>query len=202
MYRIAAVALAIPMAYVAMCICRRYFGGPSSIWFLMLGMTVVAASAALRAPVGPILALSLLLGWALLTLGLIDSRIYRLPDPLTLPLVAAGLAGAAFFQPDQLTARLIGSVGGYAALAAAALIFRWLRGRDGLGLGDAKLLAASGAWLGWRMLPNVLLLASLGGLAWVFVSHRINGHDRNTPLPFGPFLALASWICWLVSVGA
>ncbi len=165
-------------------------------------MTVVTAAAALRAPVGPILALSLLLGWTLITLGLIDSRIYRLPDPLTVPLIAAGLAGAALFQPDQFTARLIGSVAGYAALAAVALVYRRLRGRDGLGLGDAKLLAASGAWLGWRLLPDVLLLASLGGLAWVVVSHRIRGHDPNAPMPFGPFLALSTWVCWLVSVGA
>jgi len=90
--------------------------------------------------------LDCLLGWWLLALGWIDLRSWLLPDALTLPLIIAGLAAAFLFNPDQLTERALGAALGYASLMTIAALYRALRGREGLGGGDAKLLAASGAW--------------------------------------------------------
>ena len=139
-----------------------------------------------------------LLGWWLLTLGWIDLRCWLLPDTLTLPLVIAGLVGAAAFDPEQLTDRALGAALGYSSLWAIAVLYRRLRGREGLGLGDAKLLAASGAWLGAAALPGVILAAALSALVAAGCL-RLAGFrmGAQSPLPFGPFLALATWALWL-----
>jgi leader peptidase (prepilin peptidase)/N-methyltransferase len=144
--------------------------------------------------------LDCLLGWSLLALGWIDLRSWLLPDALTLPLIVAGLAASFIFDPDQLTERALGAALGYASLMAIAALYRALRGREGLGGGDAKLLAASGAWLGATTLPQVILLAALSALAaaaWLRLAGvRLGIHSA---LPFGPFLALATWALWLFS---
>jgi leader peptidase (prepilin peptidase)/N-methyltransferase len=142
--------------------------------------------------------LDTLLGWWLLTLGWIDIRSWLLPDTLTLPLVIAGLAAAAVFEPDQLMDRTLGAAGGYLGLLAVAMLYRVWRGREGLGWGDAKLLAASGAWLGASALPQVILLAALSALAGA-ACLRLSGVRLGvqSAMPFGPFLALATWILWL-----
>ncbi len=144
--------------------------------------------------------LDCLLGWWLLALGWIDLRCWLLPDALTLPLIIAGLAAAFLFNPDQLTDRALGAALGYLSLIAIAALYRALRGREGLGWGDAKLLGASGAWLGAVALPQVILLAALSALAAAACSRlcgiRLGIHSA---LPFGPFLALATWVLWLVS---
>jgi len=144
--------------------------------------------------------LDCLLGWWLLALGWIDLRCWLLPDVLTLPLIIAGLAAAFLFNPDQLTDRALGAALGYLSLMAIAALYRALRGREGLGAGDAKLLAASGAWLGTAALPQVILLAALSALAAAgclrLAGVRLGIHSA---LPFGPFLALATWALWLVS---
>ena len=134
------------------------------------------------------------LGWTLLALAWIDARHFLLPDVLTLPLLLAGLAACQVLQPWALQDHLLGAVLGYAVLRAVALAYRALRGRDGMGAGDAKLLAACGAWLGWAALPQVLLLAALLGLGVAGVM-RLRGQavGRTTMLPFGPFLAAACW---------
>ncbi len=134
------------------------------------------------------------LGWTLLALAWIDARHFLLPDVLTLPLLLAGLAACQVLQPWALQDHLLGAVLGYAVLRAVALAYRALRGRDGVGAGDAKLLAACGAWLGWAALPQVLLLAALLGLGAAGVM-RLRGRvvERTTMLPFGPFLAAACW---------
>ena len=142
--------------------------------------------------------LDCLLGWWLLTLGWIDLRCWLLPDVLTLPLVVVGLVAAALLDPEQLLDRALGAALGYLSLVAVAALYRALRGRDGLGRGDAKLLAASGAWLGASALPQVILLAALSALAaagclWL-AGARLGAHSA---LPFGPFLALATWLLWL-----
>jgi leader peptidase (prepilin peptidase)/N-methyltransferase len=141
-----------------------------------------------------------LLGWTLLTLAWIDARTMRLPDVLTLPLLLAGLAATWLLQPDALFANAATAALAYLALQALALAYRRLRGRDGLGEGDAKLLAAAGAWLGPLALPRVLVLAAGGGLlaalALAAAGRRI---DRNTAMPFGPFLAAATWLLWLLA---
>jgi leader peptidase (prepilin peptidase)/N-methyltransferase len=144
--------------------------------------------------------LDCLLGWSLLVLGWIDLRSWLLPDALTLPLIVAGLAASFIFDPDQLTERALGAALGYASLMAIAALYRALRGREGLGRGDAKLLAASGAWLGATTLPQVVLLATLSALAAAaclrLAGIRLGIHSA---LPFGPFLALATWALWLFS---
>jgi leader peptidase (prepilin peptidase)/N-methyltransferase len=144
--------------------------------------------------------LDCLLGWWLLSLGWIDLRSWLLPDVLTLPLIIAGLAASFIFDPDQLTERALGAVLGYASLMAIAALYRALRGREGLGGGDAKLLAASGAWVGAAALPQVVLLAALSALA-AAACLRLAGIRLGilSALPFGPFLALATWVLWLFS---
>jgi leader peptidase (prepilin peptidase) / N-methyltransferase len=137
-------------------------------------------------------------GWWLLALGWIDWRHQILPDVLTLPLIPLGLAVAGWTTPENLPDPLLGVVFGYAGLWSLAWVYRRLRGRDGLGLGDAKLLAASGAWVGATGLPSVLASAALAGLAaagvMMLAGHRL---DRYSALPFGPFLAAATWLVWL-----
>jgi len=139
------------------------------------------------------------LGWALLALSLIDLRCYRLPDFLTLPLLLGGLGVALWAWPEALPEHLLGAALGYACMAAVGWVYRVLRGRDGIGLGDAKLLAAGGAWLSLQALPGVVLTASVLALAIVLTA----GFVRRLPLsaatrvPFGPYLAAGIWLSWL-----
>lgn len=139
-----------------------------------------------------------LLGWALLALAAADLRTMLLPDALTLPLLVAGLAVAAALGGDRLPAHLAGAVVGFAVLCAVGILYRWLRGRDGIGLGDAKLLGAAGAWVGWLGLPSVLLVAGATALVAVIVA-RLAGRPVGAadPVPFGAFLAFGSWWVWL-----
>ena len=140
------------------------------------------------------------LGWWLLALAWIDWRHMILPDALTLPLIAFGLAVAAMLQPDVLWDTAVGAACGYLGLRAIAWIYHRLTGRDGLGLGDAKLLAAAGAWVGASGLPSVVAGAALAGLAAAGVPLLVGQRlDRHTALPFGPFLAAAIWLVWLFS---
>jgi leader peptidase (prepilin peptidase) / N-methyltransferase len=142
--------------------------------------------------------LDCLLGWWLLTLAWIDVRRLILPDVLTLPLIVAGLLAAAVLDPDSLAERALGAALGYLALRAVAWAYLRLRGREGLGQGDAKLLAAAGAWLGAVALPQVILVAALSALL-VAAALRFSGRTMHahSALPFGPFLALAIWALWL-----
>jgi leader peptidase (prepilin peptidase) / N-methyltransferase len=139
------------------------------------------------------------LGWSLLALSFIDFRTYRLPDFLTLPTLLAGLAVTWWAWPFALPDHLLGVVFGYSALAGLGWLYRVLRGRDGIGLGDAKLLAAGGAWLSWEGLPGVLLSAALLGLVAALIGHLTGRISLKgaTPVPFGPSLAAAIWVSWL-----
>jgi leader peptidase (prepilin peptidase) / N-methyltransferase len=141
---------------------------------------------------------SCLLGWTLLLLSAIDWRTGFLPDVLTLPLVAAGLAVSYAIDPAALLDHGIGAVAGFVGFALIAELYRRLRGRDGLGLGDAKLLAASGAWLSWEALPGVVLIAAALGLGAVLVRSRAGKPiDATSRIAFGPALAGATWLVWL-----
>jgi len=142
--------------------------------------------------------LDALLGWWLLALAWIDLRRWILPDALTLPLILAGLLAAVIFDPDALADRAFGAALGYLALRLLAWAYARLRGREGLGQGDAKLLAAAGAWLGAMALPQVILLAALSALL-AAAGLRLYGTPlrAQSALPFGPFLALAIWALWL-----
>ncbi len=138
------------------------------------------------------------LGWALLALAWIDFESMILPDVLTLPLVLAGLGFAFVLDSESIVDRAAGAAVGWLLFTGLARLYRALRGRDGLGDGDAKLLAASGAWVGWAGLGLVLLGAALAGLA-LALAQRVVGRrvDAATAIPFGPPLALATWLVWL-----
>ncbi|RVT89850.1 prepilin peptidase [Sphingomonas crocodyli] len=136
-------------------------------------------------------------GWLLLTLALLDLRHFWLPDRLTIPLLAFGLIGGLAGIGPPLDDRLIGMVGGYVALEAVRIGYAKVRGREGLGRGDAKLFAAIGAWLGWRAMPVVLLLASLIGLGMVLgLMLMKRAPNRTDRLPLGTCLCLAAWPVW------
>jgi leader peptidase (prepilin peptidase) / N-methyltransferase len=163
-----------------------------------LAALAVAASAALLVS-GWLLLVSCLLGWTLLTLAAIDQRHFLLPDILTLPLIPAGLLVAFALDPALVTSHLVGALAGFAAFAAIAFVYKRLRRREGLGLGDAKLLAAAGAWLGWQALPGVVVIAAVCALA-VALARAVMG-DRlsaTTKIAFGSYLALAFWLIWLL----
>jgi leader peptidase (prepilin peptidase)/N-methyltransferase len=142
-----------------------------------------------------------LLGWWLLLIAALDAKHHWLPDRLTLPLIPAGLAVALGGIGPEWRERAIGAAAGYLLLAGIALSYRKLRGREGLGGGDPKLLAGLGAWLGWQQLPLVLLGAGLLGLAALLL-RRLRGEQvRATDrLPLGTLMALAAWPLWLLSV--
>ena len=140
------------------------------------------------------LAAGLVLSWALLALAVIDLRTQLLPDTITLPLLWLGLLlslDGVFTRP---TPAIIGAVAGYLSLWTVYQVFRWITGKEGMGYGDFKLLAALGAWFGWKALPMIVLLSSAVGAVIGLGLIALRGHDRNVPLPFGPYLALAGWI--------
>ena len=132
--------------------------------------------------------------WTLLALALIDADTQYLPDDLTLPLVWAGLIANLFGLFAPLASAVIGAVAGYLALWVVYWAFKLIRGKEGMGYGDFKLLAALGAWLGWKMLPLVILLSSVAGAVIGIALIAFRGRDRTVPLPFGPYLALAGAI--------
>lgn len=143
--------------------------------------------------------LTALLGWQLLLIAVVDALTFRLPDRLTLPLLATGALAAVVLDRTASLDALIGAVVGFCGLWLLAFAYRRLRGRDGLGDGDPILLAAGGAWVGWIGLPSVLLWASAAGLSVVaarlLVGRSVAGGDR---LPFGPCLAVGIWLTWLI----
>ncbi|RUR36635.1 prepilin peptidase [Vreelandella populi] len=134
----------------------------------------------------------------LLALAVIDFRTYLLPDILTLPLLWAGLLYQLLFQPYMLSNAVIGAMGGYLLLWSVYWLYKLLTGKEGMGYGDFKLLAALGAWLGWSFLPLLLLIsAGLGAIIGI-LAQALLPRLRGAPLPFGPFLAIAGWLCLLI----
>jgi leader peptidase (prepilin peptidase) / N-methyltransferase len=169
-------------------------------WFypgIELAATLVALLA-LVADDGPLTWLDCLFGWWLLALGWTDLRSWLLPDALTLPLVLAGFGMTAWIAPQRLAVSVLGAALGYLGLRLVGWAYRVLRGGEGIGEGDAKLLAASGAWLGVAALPRVILVAASSALV-AAIGMRFCGArlGPRSPLPFGPFLALATWLMWL-----
>jgi leader peptidase (prepilin peptidase)/N-methyltransferase len=158
----------------------------------------VAVWAACALPDAGAIWIGCVLGWTLLALGWIDWQHMLLPDLLTLPLLLAGLAATAILVPESLADHAAASVAGYLAFRALDIVYRRLRGRDGLGQGDAKLLAAAGAWVGLAALPTVVLGGAIAGIG-IALLMRLNGEriGAATALPFGTALAFATWLVWL-----
>ena len=129
--------------------------------------------------------------WTLLALTCIDFDTQLLPDDLTLPLLWGGLVANLFGLFVPLKDAVIGAVAGYVALWTIYWLFKLIRGKEGMGYGDFKLLAALGAWLGWQMLPVIVLLSSVVGALIGIGLLVFRGRDHNIPLAFGPYLAIA-----------
>ena len=132
---------------------------------------------------------ALLLVWTLIALAFIDLDTTLLPDSLTLPLLWLGLLFNLGGHFASLPDAVIGAMAGYGVLWSVYWLFKLVTGKDGMGYGDFKLLAAIGAWLGWQMLPVTLLLSSVVGAAIGIAMIVLVKHDRRVPIPFGPYLA-------------
>ncbi|HBK42917.1 MULTISPECIES: A24 family peptidase [unclassified Polynucleobacter] len=137
-----------------------------------------------------------LLVLALLYLAYIDWRTLRLPNAITFPLIFLGIAfnSIADLHLTTPSAALIGALLGYASLWILNTAYRLLKNRNGIGMGDAKLLAALGAWLGWGALPSILLIASVTGIVGGIIWLQLRGHQLQQAFPFGPFLVIAGII--------
>lgn len=134
----------------------------------------------------------------LLALAIIDIRTQLLPDILTLPLLWAGLLYQLLLHPAALSDAVAGAMAGYLILWSLYWLFKLMTGKEGMGYGDFKLLAALGAWLGWQFLPMLLIFsAAAGTVAGLFIQ-RLMPELRGKPLPFGPWLAVAGWTALLV----
>lgn len=168
-------------------------------WHVELMMALIGAAAFAFQP--PLHAAGwLALGGLLCALALLDARNLWLPDRLTALLAISGLAAGSMLAATSINDALIGLCVGYASLAVIAFTYRRLRGHEGLGGGDAKLLAGLGAWFGWQAITPIVLAATIGALIWVAVQH-LRGHNLNaqTALPLGTFLCLAAVPAWLMS---
>jgi leader peptidase (prepilin peptidase)/N-methyltransferase len=140
---------------------------------------------------------ALVFTWSLIALTIIDFDTYLLPDDITLPLLWLGLIANSFGAFTDLPSALWGAITGYLALWSVYKLFKLLTGKEGMGYGDFKLLAALGAWMGWQMLPQIILLSSLVGAVIGISMIVIRGRDKNIPIPFGPYLAIAGWIAFV-----
>ena len=140
---------------------------------------------------------ALLLIWALIALAVIDFDTQLLPDSITLPLLWLGLAFNMFATYTDLPSAVTGAMIGYGSLWSIFWLFKLATGKEGMGYGDFKLLGALGAWLGWQMLPAIILLSSVVGAAVGIALIVASRHGRNVPIPFGPYLAAAGAIALL-----
>lgn len=176
--------------------CRQCGRGISLQYPLVeLLSAVIAAAALLRFGTGGHALFVIVFGWMLLAAAVIDLRTTLLPDNLTLPLLWLGLvASVTGLTPATPVDAIVGAAAGYLVLWGLYHAFRLLTGKEGMGYGDFKLLAALGAWVGWQGLPVVILLSSGVGAIVGLGLIMLQGRDRAAPIPFGPFLAAGGWI--------
>jgi leader peptidase (prepilin peptidase)/N-methyltransferase len=149
-------------------------------------------------------AAAIVLTWALIAISVIDIDHQIIPDSISLPFLWIGLilslldpaAGGdvLFIEPETA---IVGALAGYLSLWSVYQLFLLMTGKEGMGYGDFKLLAMLGAWLGWQMLPLIILLSAVVGAAVGITMIIVRRHDRNIPIPFGPYLAAAGWIAML-----
>lgn len=140
---------------------------------------------------------ALLLTWCLIPLTMIDFDHQLLPDDITLPLIWIGLIVNSFSLFTSLPEAVWGAIVGYMSLWSIYWLFKLATGKEGMGFGDFKLLAALGAWMGWQAIPVIILLSSLVGAVVGIAMIVTLGRDKNIPIPFGPYLAAAGWISLL-----
>ncbi|MFI8482491.1 prepilin peptidase [Pseudomonas sp. NPDC078700] len=138
--------------------------------------------------------LMLVLTWGLLAMSLIDADHQLLPDVLVLPLLWLGLIANHFGLFTSLDDAVWGAVAGYLSLWTVFWLFKLVTGKEGMGYGDFKLLAMLGAWGGWQVLPLTILLSSMVGAVLGVIMLRLRNAETSTPIPFGPYLAIAGWI--------
>tara|TARA_R110002110_G_scaffold91264_2_gene237585 strand:+ start:210193 stop:211059 length:867 start_codon:yes stop_codon:yes gene_type:complete len=140
---------------------------------------------------------AILLTWALIALTMIDIDHQLLPDNITLPLLWLGLAFNTLGTYVPLQDAVLGAMAGYLVLWSIYWAFKLVTGKEGMGYGDFKLLAALGAWMGWQALPLIILLSSLVGAVFGIALMLVKSRGREVPIPFGPYLAMAGWIALL-----
>ena len=146
---------------------------------------------------GPWLLFMLFATWTLLAAAMIDADTTLLPDSMNYPLLWAGLLAALIgVSPVSLPDAVAGAMAGYLSLWSVYWLFKLLTGKEGMGYGDFKLLAALGAWTGWQYLPLIILLSSVVGLVFTLLATLFGG-EKRTQIPFGPYLAAAGWIALL-----
>jgi leader peptidase (prepilin peptidase)/N-methyltransferase len=146
---------------------------------------------------GPGSLMILFVTWALVALSFIDIDHQLLPDSITLPLLWLGLLVNSFELFVPLIDAVWGAIAGYLILWSVYWGFKLLTGKEGMGYGDFKLLAAFGAWMGWQALPVIILLSALSGIVVTVLQMLLSGRSRHQPIPFGPYLAIAGWIALL-----
>ena len=139
----------------------------------------------------------LVLTWSLIAMSMIDLHKMILPDDLTLPVLWIGLLLSLFNIFTDPVSSIIGAVAGYMVLWLVYQTFKLLTGKEGMGYGDFKLLALFGAWFGWEQLPLIIILSSATGAIIGITMMLFKKHQRDVPIPFGPYLAIAGWICML-----
>ncbi len=140
--------------------------------------------------------LVLIFTWSLIALTMIDIDHQLLPDDITLPLMWLGILVNISGTFTDLQSAVIGAVAGYLSLWSVYWLFKIIAKKEGMGFGDFKLLAALGAWMGWQVLPLVIVLSSFVGAVIGIAGILILGKDKNKPIPFGPYLAIAGWIAF------
>nr|VFK24856.1 MAG: type 4 prepilin peptidase 1 Aspartic peptidase. MEROPS family A24A [Candidatus Kentron sp. MB] len=165
--------------------------------FIELLSGVMAGIVAWQAGFGIPAVGALVLTWVLIALAFIDWDRQQLPDEITLPTLWLGLAFNLFGVYASIEDGIIGAMLGYGVLWSVYWLFRLWTGKEGMGHGDFKLLGMVGAWLGWQSLPATILIASMMGALVGMGLILLRGHDRNIPIPFGPYLAIAAWITLL-----
>ncbi len=168
-----------------------------------LATALLSAGVAWHFDFGAPAACALLITWSLIALTGIDIDHQLLPDDITLPLMWLGLLAAVIVGPSGATVpvsprdAIIGAAAGYMSLWLVFHGFRLVTGKEGMGYGDFKLFAALGAWLGWKLLPLVILLSAATGAVLGILMIVLRGRDRAAPMPFGPYLAAAGWIAMM-----
>jgi leader peptidase (prepilin peptidase)/N-methyltransferase len=182
--------------------CETSIAGPglgTALTALAGALTALAAVWLTPADVPFSLGFTLLLGWLLLALAVIDQRSLILPDPLNALVLAGGAVMVAVARPEAWTLHLAGAAAGFASLYIIEVTYRRFRGFEGLGRGDAKLFGAIGAWIGLYGLPPALLIASATALAATLAQALVlrKSVSGTTKVPFGPWIALGGYCVWL-----